>query len=309
MRSYFFSCSLFVVALMVLMCDSFKSLADEPSAPSDVVELLDGAESAEAALNAMIAASNAGDDQAAMLLVDPAIRPLLLPSIAIERYAIDSLFFKTGAFGEDNEFRGGQLFHFTLRDLVRIRSIKQLEKRLVDDKRVVFTVLTTEKSYHEEKHIHNVRSFLAIQRSDRWYLFRPFGELTNLLCGIDPWQDTNEPVKLLQVHQSDDEHSNRKNADYELEYRLPIELIHEHLVEAASAPEIKGANQLASRLQCHYDSIVNRAKRGDYQNRSELKDAMDPIEDWADILSGTTASLAPGLIEFAKKHGLKPEPN
>ncbi|PHQ34289.1 hypothetical protein CEE69_16020 [Rhodopirellula bahusiensis] len=274
-----------------------------------MVELLDGADSAEAALKAMVAASNAGDDQAAMLLVDPAIRPLLLPSIAIERYAIDSYFLETRAFGEDKKFRGGQLFHFTLRDLVRIRSIKQLEKRLVDDKRVVFTVLTTEKSYHEEKHIHNVRSFLAIQRSDRWYLFRPFGELTNLLCGIDPWQDTNEPVKLLQVHQSDDEHSNRKNADYELEYRLPIELIHEHLVEAASAPEIKGANQLASRLQRHYDSIVNRAKRGDYQSRRELKDAMDPIEDWADILSGTTASLAPGLLEFAKKHGLKPEPN
>jgi ribosomal protein L17 len=307
MRSHFFHFSLLVFALSSPISETINSSADEPTAPADVVELLEGADSAEAALKAMVAASNAGDDQAAMLLVDPAIRPLLLPSIAIERYAIDSLFFKTGAFGEDNEFRGGQLFHFTLRDLVRIRSIKQLEKRLVDDKRVVFTVLTTEKSYHKEKHIHNVRSFLAIQRSDRWYLFRPFGELTNLLCGIDPWQDTNEPVKLLQVHQSDDEHSNRKNADYELEYRLPIELIHEHLVEAASAPEIKGANQLASRLQRHYDSIVNRAKRGDYQSRRELKDAMDPIEDWADILSGTTPSLTPGLLQFAKNHGLQPE--
>ncbi|GAB5514323.1 MAG: hypothetical protein Rhob2KO_20480 [Rhodopirellula baltica] len=84
---------------------------------------------------------------------------------------------------------------------------------------------------------------------------------------------------------------------------------HEHLVEAATAPEIEEADQLARKLKRYYDSIVNRTKRGDYETRSELEDAMDPIEDWADILSGTTASLAPGLIEFAEKHGLKPEPN
>ncbi|WP_461506895.1 hypothetical protein [Rhodopirellula baltica] len=80
-------------------------------------------------------------------------------------------------------------------------------------------------------------------------------------------------------------------------------------MEAATAPEIEEADQLARKLKRYYDSIVNRTKRGDYETRSELEDAMDPIEDWADILSGTTASLAPGLIEFAEKHGLKPEPN
>ncbi|WP_339886607.1 hypothetical protein [Rhodopirellula europaea] len=309
MRSHFFHFSLLVFALSSPISETINSSADEPTAPADVVELLDGADSAEAALKAMIAASNAGDDQAAMLLVDPAIRPLLLPGIAIERYAIDSFLLKTGSFGEDENYRGGLLFHFTLRDLVCIRSIKLLETRVVDDKRVVFTVLTTENINHEEEQTHNVRSFLAIQRSDRWYLFRSFGELTMLFAGSLVLQGTNEPVTFLKIHARCDDSENRENADNEFEYLLPIELIHEHLVEAATAPEIKEANQLARKSKRYYDNIVNRTKRGDYETRSELEDAMDPIEDWVDILSGTTASLTPGLIEFAKKHGLKPEPN
>lgn len=282
---------------------------DDPPLPlSGVVELLDGASSAKSALNAMVSASNAGDDQAVMLLIDPAIRPILRPNVAVERFAVDSSILERGLFGEKQFNVGGMLFWFTLRDLVRIRSVKLLSKRVVDDKRVVFTVLTTEKSYHEDEHIHTVRHFLAIQRSGRWYLFRPFGMLASLLEGTIPTVDPKEKVPLLRVHRSSDERTNREDAEYEVEYLLPIELIHEHLVQAANDPKIKEYNQIAEKLRRCYDSIVSRAKRGDYRSRSELNAAIAPLEDWAETLTLTTGSCSPGLQKLAQQHSLQTEP-
>ncbi|TWT74118.1 hypothetical protein [Allorhodopirellula solitaria] len=302
MQSRIFITSILVVSLMAQAGGTPRLFADDPPAPSGLVELRSGADSAEAALDAMVAASNTGDDQAAMLMIDPAIRPLLRPNIAIERFAIDSYLFEIGMFGEPDGNVGGILFWFTLRDLVRIRSVKLLETRVVDDKRVVFTVLTTEKSYHGEEHIHKVCQFLAIQRSDRWYLFRPFGMLSHLLQGRSPMSSSDEQLSLLLVHRPCDERTNREDADYELEYLLPIELIHEHLVAAAKDPKIKEYNEIAENVQRSYNNIVNRAKRGDYESRSQLKSAMEPLEEWVDTLSEVTFSLEPGLREFGAKN-------
>ena len=74
--------------------------ADKPVAP-ETVELLDGADSAEGALTAFVAASKAADDQAALLMVDPPIRRLLLPEIAIEKFAMDSVLIEHALFGEE----------------------------------------------------------------------------------------------------------------------------------------------------------------------------------------------------------------
>ncbi len=273
---------------------------DDPSAPSGLVELLDGASSAEAALNAMVAASNAGDDQAVMLMVDPAIRSLFRPEIVLERYAIHSSILERGLFGKRKFEVGSMLFWFTLRDMVRIRSIKLLETRIVDDKRVVFTVLTTEKSYHQDKHFQAVRHFLAIQRSDRWYVFRPFGLMLSLFAGRMPEALRDKQLPVVRVHKPAAERKNREDAQFEVEYLLPIEVIHEYLVQAANDPKIKEYNQIADKLQRTYASIVNRAIRGDYRSRSELMAAMAPLEQWVETLAATTGSLLTGLPKLAR---------
>ena len=73
----------------------------EKSAVPETVELLDGADSAEGAVTVFVAASKAADDQAALLMVDPPIRRLLIPEIAIEKFAMDSVLIERAIFGEE----------------------------------------------------------------------------------------------------------------------------------------------------------------------------------------------------------------
>lgn len=84
--------------------------ADKPAVPK-TVELLDGAYSAEGALTAFVAASKAADDQAALLMVDPPIRRLLIPEIAIEKFGMDSVLIEHALFGEEKNAVGGILFY------------------------------------------------------------------------------------------------------------------------------------------------------------------------------------------------------
>lgn len=277
---------------------------DEPPAAVGLVQLLDGAASARDALNAMVAASNAADAEAALLLVDPAIRPLLRPDIALETFAMDATVLQRAMFEEPRFPIGGNLFWFTYRDLIRTRSLKLLDTRIVDERRVVFTVLTTERSYHEDKHIHILRHYLAVQRSGRWYLFRPFGLLSAVLRARMPTALPREQTAVMRVHEPSEKRQNTENADYETEYLLPIELVHEHLVQAAKGREIQQANKIAAELHRSVNYLVGRARRGDYRSRSDLNAAMNPLETLAEKLQESTHSLIPGVQELARQHFL-----
>lgn len=278
----------------------------KPTTLPIVVERLDGAPNAEAALNAMVAASNAGDHDAAFLLVDPEIRPLLIRNIAIERFAIESAILERAFFGERDFEVGGMLFVFTRRDLVRIRTVKLLETRAVDDQRVVFTVLTTEKSYADE-HIHNVRQFLAVERSGKWYLFRPFGMLTQVLREMSLGSNEAKSKSMLETKRSTPDSPNRENAEYEIQYHVPIEAIHECLTKAAKHPGFSKCRRLAEKLDRSLESVKHRAIRDDYSTRGEMLAALKPAKAWLEELADIDCELEQALQKLAAQQLNQPE--
>ena len=281
--------------------EAAKAQADDELNSPVVVDLQDGAASPDAALAAYVAASDAGDDEAALLMVDPPTRRLFALEMAMERYAIHSTILERAIFGERQFEVGGMLFLSAGRDLVRVRSIKQLAKRVVDENRVVFTVLTTEKSYHDDGDIHNVREYLAIRRSGKWYIFRPFGLLSMVLREPGFAGVSEDQPPFLRVKRNSEETPNREDADFEVEYLVPLEVIHEHLVQLADDPGIEQCQQLAEKINRYFTSVGNRAIRDDYANRAELSKALAPVEDWFDELHdkwGDALSLK--ISELAK---------
>lgn len=282
--------------------ETAKAQPEDNTALPVIADLLDGAQSAEAALAAYVSASNAGDAEAALLMVDPPIRRLLMLEMAIERFAIRSSILERGLFGKREFEVGGMLFHCAGRELVRVRSIKQLNTRHVDNDRVVFTVLTTARSYHEDKDMHNVIQVLTVQRSGKWYVFRPFGLLTLAL------REPNGQSPVLRVKRGSEQQPNRENADFEIEYLVPIEVIHEHLVRAANDPEIEQSLQLAQKLDRYYASVVNRAIREDYTSRRELLTALDLAHNWIHELSDKGSdTLMSTISELAQQAPRQPD--
>jgi hypothetical protein len=70
-----------------------------------------------------------------------------------------------------------------------------------------------------------------------------------------------------------------------MKYLLPIETIHEHLVQAAQNPHIEKCEKLADQTRRYFSTVVNRAKRGEYKNRAELDVALDPMHHRIGMLS------------------------
>ncbi|MCR9200186.1 MAG: hypothetical protein NXI04_16245 [Planctomycetaceae bacterium] len=271
-----------------------------PPPPAEPVPLLDGAPTARAALDAMVAASSAGDEEAALMLVDPAIRPLMMPDIAIERVAIDSILLEHACFGEPEFSLGGILFWFTLRDLVRIRSLEVQETRVVDENRVVFTVKTVEKSYHSDEHHQVPRQILTVRREGKWYVFRPYGLLVTLLRGEVLQLPDNSPPPIVVYHESKEQ--DKADVKGRIEYLIPIEIVHEHLAKAATAPKFREFEVKARRIERQFRSVVARAKRGDFKTREELKAALNSFEDSYDQFAEVNPILTPGIRKLAEQH-------
>lgn len=270
---------------------------DKPDAP-EVVELLDGADSAESALAAFVAASKAADDQAALLMVDPPIRRLLIPEIAIEKFAMDSTLTEYAIFGEDKKETGGILFYCAQRDLINIRTIEIINTSPIDADRRIFTIVSTGPSYHADGDMRIVQEIMAIRRSEKWYVFRLFGAMTNLFR-----ESTNTPhgaVELLHVKRGTEESPNRRNADFELKFSVPFEKLHTELVRTSESVDIAECIVLADRIDRLRNSIVNRARRGEYRTRESLRDAFRqsrPLVD--DILKRQASALQPALLNLA----------
>ena len=136
--------------------------ADKPALP-ETVDLLDGADSAEGALTAFVAASKAADDVAALLMVDPPIRKLLIPEIAIEKFAMDSVLIEHALFGEEKNAVGGNLFYCAQRELINIQSIGIIDTSAVDAARIIFTILSTGPSYHDDGDMRILQELMAIR--------------------------------------------------------------------------------------------------------------------------------------------------
>ena len=272
--------------------------ANKPAVP-ETVDLLDGADSAEGALTAFVAASKAADDQAALLMVDPPIRRLLLPEIAIERLSMDSTLTEYAIFGEDKNEVGGMLFYCAQRELINIQSIEIINTSSVDADRIIFTILSTGPSYHYDGNMRVVQELMAIRRGEKWYVFKLFGVMTNQFR--ENTDAANGAVQLLHVKRGTEEMPNRRNADFELEFSVPFEKVHAELVRASESSDIAESIVLADRLDRLRNSIVNRAKRGEYTTRAAINAAFQqsrPMVD--DILKRQTAALQSALLNLVK---------
>lgn len=247
----------------------------------------------------MVAASNAGDEEAALMLVDPAIRPLMVPDITIERIAIDSVLLEHACFGKPKFPLGGMLFWFTLRDLVRIRSLEVQDTRVVDENRVVFTVQTVQKGYHSDRHNRIPAQILTVRREGKWYVFRPYGLLVTLLIGKVLQAPNNSPPPILVYHEPSEDDS---NANGRIEYLIPIEIVHEHLAKAAAAPKFHEFEVTARSIERQFRNIVARAKRGDFKTRDELKSALNRLGEATDQFADVNLILMPGIKRLAEQY-------
>ncbi len=274
-------------------------VADKSALP-ETVELRDGADSAEGALTAFVAASKAADDEAALLMVDPPIRRLLLPEIAIEKFAMDSVLIEHALFGEEKNAVGGILFYCAQRELINIQSIEIIDTSAVDADRIIFTILSTGPSYHHDGDMRIVQELMAIRRGEKWYVCKLFGfVMTDLFRGHTTL--ANDAVELLHVKRGTEEMPNRLNADFELEFSVPFEKVHAELVRASESSDIAESIVLADRLDRLRNSIANRAKRGEYTTRAAVNAAFQqsrPMVD--DILKRQTAALQSALLNLAK---------
>lgn len=271
-----------------------KQPSTDPMIP--VIDLQDGASTAEEALQFYLKASQAFDHEAALQMVDPPIRNLLIPEMAMERCSFDGVLLEHTLFGPDPKFRGGMSFLFAQRDLINTREIETLDSRKVDDNRVVYTILTTEDSYHEDKTNHVVRQMLVNRRDGRWYVFRPFGTLYTLL---NSQEGTQGEEHLVDARQNSTESPNRRNADYEEIYSIPIETVHIGLVRAAQSEAAASSVAMASRLSRHFQSVWNRAKAGKYTSREMLrKDLSIQNALTEQLIELRFNALSPELLKF-----------
>ena len=255
----------------------------------ELVELRDGAGSSLEAIKAFAEASRAVDDTAALMLVDPLIRPLLIPEIAIEEFAITRATMELALFGSDDSQPfgggprafGGSPVAFARRDLQNVRAIKVLETRPIDADRVVYTVLTTEGSYHDETDNILIRQFLTVRRSERWYVFRLFGMLyVNLSMSFE--NDGSMLHQIVESKRSGEDQPLPHGADFELRYTVPIETIHAELVKAAKSTEARKNVERARNLDRFSRVVRHRAELRGFANRQAYRSAFDPGDDIAE---------------------------
>lgn len=275
------------IAALIVTCIASVAGADEQDTPTSpkLAELVDGAASARAALEAYVVAANAGDAEAALLMIDPPIRRLMIPEMTIEKFAIESEVFTRGLFGDPEFDVGGMLFHSAGRMLVRTREVRILNTQVIDDQRIVFTVLIREKGFHSGNDLQNIVQFLSVRRNNKWYLFRPFGLILMALRTPMIFGDLELDRPLVVVQRPSEDKPLRENADVAIECLIPIEEIHAQLVVVSGTPQIEECQRLAEELRRLYNRVVHRAIREDFQSRDALEAALKTPNDLADNLN------------------------
>jgi len=256
------------------------------------VALIDGGKSPEHVLDLYLKAAIAGDHEAALLLFDPDVRSLFRTEMIVERTVIESTIVEHGSFGEPKFRIGGMLFLFAQRDIVRPRAMAILETRRVDDGKTVLTVVTTEKSYHDDGDIKTIRQFLAVRSRERWYLFRPLGTLLNTLRADESAESV---IRVLRGAKT----PLRESADFEECYDVPIETIHQQIVLLAQGDRVPAMEEQAMMARRQYEAAVTRLIRGDIESREHFRKSVTSatagftkvMEEQAELLRTLLAKL------------------
>ena len=111
----------------------------------------------------------------------------------------------------------------------------------------------------------------------------------------------NGAVALLHVKRGTEEMPNRRNADFEVEFSVPVEKVHAELVRTSESSDIAESIVLDDRLDRLRNSIVNRAKRGEYATRAAVNAAFQQSRPMVnDMLKRQTAALQSALLNLVK---------
>jgi hypothetical protein len=277
-----------------------QALANKPL----VVDLHEGADTAREALDLFVRASQADDHAAALCLVDPPIRKILIPEIIVETAIVDVQILQRAIGGDDPSGIGAIAIAFARRSLINIRDILVLNTRDVDADHVVFDLLTTEHSYHDPSlQTHTLCQFLAIRRSGKWFVFFPFGMMFNGL------RSESEEHSAIVVVNKPNEIRHGKRIDFEIVNRVPIERIHEEFVRCTERPAADKVLSDAYGFERRSQAFWNRVKRGDYSSNEQYTQAARATYEPAEMLQETNLqTLLPAIEVLSKLAGQKEAP-
>jgi hypothetical protein len=282
-----------LLIVLAILSASFPTLGQEENAKAKstnvaVVPLLEGAETPEKAVGAYMNASAAGDADAAFLMLDPQVRELFEPEIAVMETDLEADLLELIAFDNPNRKKVGFSFLFADRDLVRIESSRILKKLVVREDCVVFSARCEMRGYGGDGKAENVLQVLTIRRGNRWFVFRSIGFLTRMLMdGVLPEEDGDglsaedlmENQRLTSILKLEPSKATRstERPGYEERYLVPIETVHAALVNVAKIPKIRAGVLRVRNAQRYLQSLRHRLKRGDITDRDEYLKAAKPV--------------------------------
>jgi hypothetical protein len=266
-------------------------------AESLVVKLQSGADSPRAAVSAFVAASNAGDVEAALRLIDPQVLPLLQSEVLLEEYLLERHLLRNGVMTEqERKSPSNNLGAFPVvyakRDLLRTVQIDVLKERpsTAGPDRVLLDVDWKLRSWDpsdKDFPFDDIAvTILAVRREDRWYLFHPFGSIYATLLYSDEYRTEGTGAEnaihrggkadtVLRSEQQDRPDADRRGIAFRVTYRVPIEVVHEQLVVAAQSAEAAELVRQAQNLVRFRNGLHNRVVRGDFRALADLDKALE----------------------------------
>lgn len=271
--------------------------AQAADAETLVVKLQAGAESPRAAVSAFAAASNAGDVEAALLLIDPCVRPLLQAEVLLEEYQIEIFLLRNILMSGKEQMSplnnlGAIPLVYAKSDVVRSSQIDILKEQpsTAGNDRVLFDVEWKAHSWspsHEQRQFDCITvTVMAVRRGHRWYLFHPFGAVSRALVYSDEfgYEAAGRKEAELRIGNANTVLRNERRQRPDLEwcsvafivtYQVPIEVVHEELVLAAQSAEVAELVKQTQNLIRFKNRLRNQVFRGDFPDLAALDKVLD----------------------------------
>ena len=283
-RVIFYACVVAVWQLTTLTAEDKPKQATVDSAEPLVVKLVEGAKSPRAAVESFVAASQAGDVEATLLLIDPQYRPVVQTEVLLEEFILERHLLRNLVMNDEQRRApwnnlGAFPVVYAKRDLMRTSQIEIRKERpsTVGEDRRLLDVTWKVHSWHpvkDDRFDYVTTTILAVRRENRWYLFHPFGTVFVILRGAEELGYSDENMALKSERREEDD-PQTDGTDFVIEYQVPIEVVHEGLVGAAQSPSVANLLKNAQQLVRFQNGLKNQSLRGDFETLKDLEAALD----------------------------------
>jgi hypothetical protein len=268
-----------------------------------MTHVTDGAETPELAIEQFFTAAIAANIEQALALIEPRVRPLIALETRLDHDACHEKMFGVML---EKTFEGkpkmsiiGFSVIFAERDIVGIRKIEILRKRVLDPDRVIFRIKKTARSYHHEGDNKVEQDLMSIRRDNRWYLFfllghmnwvfRDTGEAPETL--EDTQNNSERPKPILDVQNDWKPNSGPDDTDFIEVLSVPIEEIHAELAKQAAAPAIQECEKILRDRQMLQRNLVSRLARDDFETFAEWETAKQPCDEQFEVVARVMCRL------------------